>query len=126
MKLNDMHFRILVVEDEKDIVSLYKLYFQDAGYFFDHAYCALDALIAIQEKKYDMIILDLYLPDSIGFNVYDEIRKIDKKIKIILATAKYLFFHEFRKFDICGYFEKPFNVDNMIDKIRKIEKEEQN
>ena len=79
--------RILVVDDELDICLVLKIVLENNGFIVTY-YC--NPILALNEFKsnfYDLIILDIQMPDINGFQLYNEIRKKDIKSKICFVTA---------------------------------------
>ncbi|MGI5860346.1 MAG: response regulator, partial [Tepidanaerobacteraceae bacterium] len=71
-----MHnIRILVVDDEKRIVDLVRLYLEKEGFAVDEAFNGEQALDMMSKTSYDLIILDLMLPVVDGWTVCKELRK---------------------------------------------------
>jgi len=79
--------RILVVDDEKRIVDLVRLYLEREGYIVDEALNGEDALEMISQKSYDLIILDIMLPVVDGWTVCKELRK-NYDTPVIMLTAR--------------------------------------
>lgn len=82
MKLN-----VLIVEDEALMRDVIKDYFEDAGYEVSEAEDGLTALELVEEKDFDLILLDIMLPGVDGFSVCRKIRKT-KDVPIIMITAR--------------------------------------
>ena len=78
---------ILVVDDEKRLVSLVKAYLQDAGYNVVTAYNGRDALFMARDAKPDLIVLDIMMPELDGHDFMRMHRK-ERNTPIILLTAK--------------------------------------
>ena len=77
---------ILIVEDDKAISNLIKLTVKRTGFFCDTAYDGEAALEKINEKKFDLILLDIMLPKVNGFEILEYIEPL--KIPVIFLTAK--------------------------------------
>jgi two-component system alkaline phosphatase synthesis response regulator PhoP len=79
--------KILVIEDDKKISDLVKLYLEKEGYEIIVAYNANDGIKNFYENDINLIVLDLMLPDFSGIKVLQEIKK-ERDIPIIIITAK--------------------------------------
>jgi two-component system response regulator ResD len=102
--------RVLVVDDEKRMVELVKLYFEKEGFKVDGAYDGQRALDMAKENGYDLIILDLMLPVVDGWTVCKEIRK-NSDVPIIMLTARGEEFDKVLGFELGAddYVVKPFS-----------------
>jgi CheY-like chemotaxis protein len=75
---------------------------------------------------YDLLLIDIAMPKMNGFDLYDKIRELDKKVKISFVTASELFYEEMRKevfpeFDttIC-FIRKPIANPDLIKQVKQI------
>ncbi len=102
--------KILIVDDEKDIVLLLKDYFELNNYIVITAYNGKEALEKI-EKKPDIIILDISMPDIDGIEVCKTIRNYIS-CPILFLTAKIEEVDKIKGFNVGGddYIIKPFNI----------------
>ena len=82
-----MSRKVLVVDDEKLIVKGIRFSLEQDGMDVDCAYDGEEALEMAQEKKYDIILLDLMLPKMDGFEVCQQIREFSN-VPIVMLTAK--------------------------------------
>lgn len=82
-----MEIKILVVEDESSIADLLERYLKNEGYIVDKCQNAKEALKSIDNKKYDLALLDLMLPDMNGLDICEYIRK-SYSYPVIILTAK--------------------------------------
>ena len=83
----DEEKRILVVDDEQDILLLLQVILEHEGfkvYPFDNP---LKALSCFKSRVYDLAILDIKMPKMDGFQLYEEIKKIDSSVKVRFITA---------------------------------------
>ena len=113
--------RVLVVDDEKLLVKGIKFNLENDGYQVDTAYDGAQALSMVKEQKYDIIILDLMLPEVDGLEVCRKIRE-NSNVPVIMLTAKSegvdkLIGFEYRADD---YVTKPFDILELKARIRAI------
>ena len=89
--------RIMLVDDEPDINAALSVVLKREGYdvdTFENPYIALEKL---KPGFYGLIILDVKMPQMDGFELYREIKKVDRKAKICFLTASELYYENFRK-----------------------------
>ena len=82
--------RILIVDDEPDIASLLKMILEYDG-SFNNVKTFHDPILALSDFKadlYDLVILDLTMPNIDGIDLYQEMRKIDNKVNFCFLTGK--------------------------------------
>jgi CheY-like chemotaxis protein len=95
--LQSQRNRILLVDDEPDHCLTYQMILQDAGF---ECVSYIDSVKALQEFKpeyYDLVILDIRMPNLDGFAFCEKIREIDKPVKIVFITAGELYDGNFIK-----------------------------
>ena len=82
--------RVLVVDDEPDIVALVAYHLAKAGYRVATASSGADALVAAQQERPALIVLDLMLPDLSGFAVLERLRAdpATKDVAVLMLTAR--------------------------------------
>ncbi|MDD9156603.1 sigma-54 dependent transcriptional regulator [Aliivibrio sp. S4TY2] len=78
---------LLMVEDTASVAALYRSYLNPLGFDIDVVAKGGDAIVKIEERTPDLVLLDLRLPDMTGFEVLTEIRKNSKDIPVVLMTA---------------------------------------
>ena len=78
--------KILYVEDDLSLIDGLKYTLENSGYFVDNARTASEALARFKQDTYDLLLLDVTLPDGTGFDVCKEVRAIST-IPIIFLTA---------------------------------------
>lgn len=110
--------KILIVDDDKNICELLELYLLNAGFETDicnDAHTALDKLLA---NVYDVILLDVMLPDMKGYELCRAIKE-KKDIPVIMITARDMLKDKIQGFN-CGaddYIVKPFEPAEVIARI---------
>ncbi|MBU4311605.1 MAG: response regulator [Candidatus Omnitrophica bacterium] len=114
--------RVLVVDDDVDLLKMLKLRIEGEGFEFMSAQDGAEMLKAVKMKRPDAILLDVMLPGMDGYTALREMKKEDeyKDIPIIVLTAKEkkkvgdLFALE----GISFFVEKPFDARDLMQKIR--------
>ena len=113
--------RLLLVEDESRVASFIAQGLQDAGYLTDVAGKGGEALARLRGgQAWDLILLDVGLPDMDGFQVLAEIRKVDQLTPIIMLTARGDVPSRVKGLDLGAndYLPKPFDFDELVARIR--------
>jgi len=127
-----MKKKILIVDDEPDIVETIKFGLEQEGFDVLTAYDGHEALDKVGEQMPDLVVLDVMLPKENGYRVSRFIKeaikvgKISKDIVVLLLTARRLdndperekFFMEFSSADQMMY--KPFEMDELIKNINTL------
>ena len=112
--------KILIVEDEKHQRELYALEFQEEGHEVDQASNGKEAVDMVKSKKYDLIILDIRMPEMDGIEALGKILSRDKKIPIIIYTAYSNYKSNFMTWTADAYITKSSNLDELKEKIQEI------
>lgn len=116
--------RILVVEDEDSIARGLRFNFEREGYQVDVAQNGLSALELHESATppFDVIVLDLMLPEMSGYDTCRHIRRRDAEIPILALTARTLSEDKIQAFD-CGvdqYMTKPFSLPELLSRVRNL------
>ncbi len=111
-------YKILIVEDEKNIRGIVKKYLEASGYSVITAEDGLEGLYQFNEKSIDLAILDLMMPKMDGFELLKEIRNVSD-IPIILLTAKKSEVDRLNGFDYGAddYVIKPFSPKELMKRV---------
>jgi two-component system, OmpR family, alkaline phosphatase synthesis response regulator PhoP len=112
--------RILVVEDDKSISNLIYLNLEVAGYESKQVYRSNEALQILEEQLFDLILLDVMLPDMDGFELMEKIRPLN--IPVIFITAKNGLADKVKGLKIGGedYIVKPFEAMELLARIEVV------
>jgi DNA-binding response OmpR family regulator len=112
--------RILIVEDEKSIARVLELELTYEGYETGVSHTGADGLIKFREKPWDLVLLDLMLPEIHGLDVLKRIRASDPVIPVILLTAKNDVKDKVAGLDLGAndYVTKPFEIEEVLARIR--------
>ena len=113
--------KALVVDDEKLIVKGIKFSLEQDGYEVDVAYDGSEALKMAKEKEYDIVLLDVMLPEMDGMEVCQAIREFSE-MPIIMLTAKGTDMDKILglEYGADDYITKPFNILEVKARIRAI------
>jgi CheY-like chemotaxis protein len=82
--------------------------------------------IILRDGQYDLVLLDIKMPEVDGFQLYQKIRKNDSRIKICFLTASEFYYERFRKergfgeFKQESFLKKPIQIDYLIHAINKL------
>ncbi len=114
--------KILIVEDNIPLNISIKEVLELNDYIVDSAFDGNEALNFIEHSTYDIIILDLMLPDIDGFNILKSIREKGINTPIIILTAKDQIKDKVKGLDLGAddYITKPFDVEELLARIRSI------
>lgn len=112
--------KILVVEDEISIAEMVKLCLSKNGYFCEIANDGMTASKSIEENRYDLILLDIMLPDFDGYELMEYIKQYN--VPVIFVTAKTAVFDRVKglKLGAEDYIIKPFDLDELLARIATI------
>ena len=107
--------KILIVDDEPEIVELVKRYAERAGYETACAYDGTEAIEICQKEDFDMIIMDVMMPETDGFHACKEIRK-NKDIPVLMLSARGTEYDKLFGFEVGvdDYLTKPFSPKELI------------
>ena len=116
--------RILIVDDEPDITSSFKEALRDND--FEQVETANDPLLVMKNFKagsYDLLIIDIVMPEMDGFSLYEEVRKIDTKVNVCFITAFEINYQALRAVfpasdDLGCFIRKPVDIDDLVKRIK--------
>lgn len=115
--------KIMVVDNEPDIVDLTRTVLEIGGYNVVPAYSGEECLKKIDEEKVDLILLDIMMPGMSGWDVFNRINKKSPEIKIAFMSVleisdkrKQVLLDE----GLADYIMKPFDKDTLLDRVDNI------
>ncbi|WP_408955911.1 response regulator [Natroniella sp. ANB-PHB2] len=119
-----MSSKVLVVDDEENIVELIKFNLEQEGYQVLTAYDGVEALERVKEKEFDLVVLDLMLPQIDGFEVCRQIRTDNKlkRLPIIMLSAKGEEVDKILGLELGAddYVTKPFSPRELLARVKAV------
>lgn len=115
--------KLLIVDDEEKIRSVIKEYCLNEGYKVDEAESGQVALKLLLQNKYDILILDIMMPEMDGFSMLKQLPE-DKKVPTIILSARDQEYDKLLGFElgIDDYLTKPFSPKELIARIKAVSK----
>ena len=114
--------RILIVDDEPDITLSFKMILEGNGFKVDTYNDPFHATRNFKAGSYDLVILDIRMPKMTGFQLYDELKKIDDKVKVVFITAYDINYEGLRKMypelRIDSFVRKPVDSEYLINVVK--------
>ena len=111
-----------MVEDEENLHDALKLNLELEGYEVSSAYDGSNAVKAVQAEYFDLIILDVMLPEMDGINVTETIRLANNEVPILILSAKNSSADKVLglKKGADDYMTKPFNLEELLLRVQKL------
>jgi two-component system catabolic regulation response regulator CreB/two-component system response regulator ChvI len=112
----------MIVDDEEDITSILKKGLEKYGFVVTTFNEPLIALSSFKGGDYDMLLLDIKMPNMDGFELYQKLQGIDSKVKICFMTAFEVYYDALKELfpdsysNIC-FVKKPFSVNEFAERI---------
>jgi DNA-binding NtrC family response regulator len=117
------NIKILVVDDDPDIILSFNTGLESNGFEVDSYNDPLLALKNFKANFYDLLLIDIRMPDMTGLELYQKINKIDNKAKVCFITAFEVYYRalleEFADLDRKCFIQKPISIDNLVKRIKK-------
>jgi len=118
--------KLLLIDDNKDITTMFSKYFTDEGHSCSVCNNGHNGLNMITTGQYDVVLLDLAMPEFSGTDIVDALYKSGKisKLKIVALTASSILSgkeEELRKKGVHSILKKPIDPDELLDHLRQID-----
>ncbi len=118
--------KIMVVDNEPDIVDLTRTVLEIGGYSVVPAYSGEESLRKLEKEKVDLVLLDIMMPGMSGWDVFNRIKKKNSDIKVAFMSVleisdkrKQVLLDE----GLADYIMKPFDKDTLLERVDNILKE---
>jgi two-component system, OmpR family, response regulator len=117
--------KVLGIDDNQDINTLLGTVLIASGHEFTSVTDGREGIKLLQQKPFDVVLLDLAMPEFSGFDVLDSLKKegIIEKQKIILLTASSITDEEIDqllKTGVSSYLRKPLDIDVFVERIQQV------
>ncbi len=123
---NRPSYRIMFVDDDLDILFTIKKNLEDHGFIVDTFANPLEALSSFKPESYDLILIDIKMPEMSGFEFHQELQKKIKygtEIKICFITAFEKYFEilrkEFPELYAGCFIRKPIKIQDLVNKLKE-------
>jgi CheY-like chemotaxis protein len=117
--------RVLVLDDDKELRTTFSLLLSKDGYRVTQAYSSREAICLHQKEPYDLVVVELLLPDNQGFDALSDLRKLPSPPKTI-ATARPgwmptdVYSKMARQLGVHGTLAKPFQPEQLLALVRDV------
>ena len=117
--------KILLVDNEPDNTSVFSIALEDEGFRVDAFTDPVLALSNFRADFYALLILDINMPTMNGYELYREIRKVDKKVKACFLTASELYKEGLKVppahilDDVKCFIPKPLTIEDFVRKVKR-------
>jgi DNA-binding response OmpR family regulator len=113
---------ILVIEDEPQLAQLVEMHLEDAGCRVTPVHLGGDGLAAASRRHFDLVVLDLMLPDTDGLDVCRELRKREDYVPILMLTARSGELDRVLGLELGAddYLTKPFSIREMVARVKAL------
>lgn len=115
---------MLIVDDDRRLCNELVSCLEDEGYFAEAVFDGVKGEELVRVNHYDIILLDVKIPNANGLDILRKIKKIRPESSIILTTAR-PFIEKFIEDEnasslLAGFLEKPFSVTALLEKIKHL------
>lgn len=118
--------KIMVVDNEPDIVDLTRTVLELGGYLVVTAYSGEECLRVLEKEKVDLVLLDIMMPGMSGWDVFNRINKKSSDVKVAFMSVleisdkrKQVLLDE----GLADYIMKPFDKESLLNRVDSILKE---
>jgi DNA-binding response OmpR family regulator len=116
--------RILEINDEPDITTILQIGLEEGGFDVDAFTDPKLALSSFKPGSYNLVLIDIMMPDMDGFELYERLKKLDPDVKMCFLTASEMYHQKIREVEHYAlnkdlFLQKPISTDDLIREINK-------
>jgi CheY-like chemotaxis protein len=116
----DIPQSILIVDDDPNVVKTFKMILAGAGYSVESANNALEAIRKTSRLHFDLVIIDMNLPDTLGDELAERLSNLNEKIRVMMITGYSNYKERLEKnLEIIDVLMKPVNPEELIAATKK-------
>mgnify|MGYP001389214083 CR=1 FL=1 len=112
--------RLLIVEDEENLRDLYAEELEESGYEVARASNGKEAIDLVRKKDFDLVIMDIRMPEMDGIETLGKVISLERKIPVIIYTAYSNYKSNFMTWTADAYLTKSSNLDELKGKINEL------
>ncbi len=112
--------KLLIVEDEENLRDLYAEDLEESGYEVTKASNGKEAINLVRNGSYDLIIMDIRMPEMDGIETLGKVITMERKIPVIIYTAYSNYKSNFMTWTADAYLTKSTNLDDLKKKINEL------
>ena len=116
--------KILIVDDEPDITLTLGTGLEKGGYDVDSFDDPMIALSNFKPDIYDLLLLDIKMPNMTGFELYRKVKEIDSKVKVCFITDGEMYYGVytdiFNSLDAKYFIRKPIDNEELVEKVNNM------
>jgi DNA-binding response OmpR family regulator len=115
--------RVLIVDDEPSVARTVKFLLDAEGFEAEIVFSGEECLRLIEERQFDIVLLDIMMPKMNGWQVFEEIQKRRPSQKVAFLTViKYsnAVVGKMEKEGLAGYINKPFENEDLVNRVKAI------
>ena len=111
--------RLLLIDDDQNFCQLLQGYFVRLGFKFDYALTFETGLKKFEERKYQVALIDIVLPNGDGLDLLSLLKEKSADVKLIITTGYPSLENQVRAMALgaCGFIEKPIKLDELTEKV---------
>ncbi len=112
--------RILIIDDERRIGQSYTVLLSEEGFEVKHALTAREAIDLLIREPFDLVLLDIKMPEADGKKIYEFIREYDRNMKVIVSSVYPIEEQVHIILGAAAYHNKSQGVDILVAKVKEV------